>query len=95
MLIKRTPRQRPAVARLRVRSGALRRTRRPCLVVVSLQKAGLDLDSQSLTPLWPQLFCLLRAGADLRDIDVFANDILRFGGAVGQDVLRMLQEYVR
>lgn len=58
-------------------------------------KAGLDLDSQSLTPLWPQLFCLLRAGADLQDIDAFADDILRFGGAVGQDVLRMLQEYVR
>ena len=66
-------------------------------MVVSLQKAGLDLDSQSLTPLWPQLFCLLRAGAgaDLQDIDAFADDILRFGGAVGQDVLRMLQEYVR
>ena len=64
-------------------------------MVVSLQKAGLDLDSQSLTPLWPQLFCLLRAGADLEDIDAFADDILRFGGAVGQDVLRMLQEYVR
>ena len=53
------------------------------------------MDSQSLTPLWPQLFCLLRAGADLQDIDAFADDILRFGGAVGQDVLRMLQEYVR
>lgn len=42
-----------------------------------VQINGYELDSHSLLPLWPQLFCLLRSGCSEMDIDVFADDILR------------------
>lgn len=56
--------------------------------------AGMELDAEANLPLWMTLYCLLRCGCDRDAILAYRDDILRHGGSVGPDVLRILLLFV-
>ena len=56
--------------------------------------SGMELDAEANLPLWMTLYCLLRCGCDREAILAYRDDILRHGGSVGNDVLRMLLLFV-
>lgn len=46
----------------------------------------MELDSHSLLPIWPQLYCLLRSGCSEAELNMFADDILRYVRENGNDL---------
>ena len=56
--------------------------------------AGIEKDSKSGLPLWMLLFALIRSGCPRELIESYRDDILRHGGAIGNDIYRLLLAFI-
>ena len=55
---------------------------------------GIEKDSKSGLPLWMLLFALIRCGCPRELIESYRDDILRHGGAIGNDIYRLLLAFI-